>query len=165
MVGSVSKRLSVIFLLLRIEGEWLFLAPPPFANIRFFFGFPIYFERKNTIIFITADYFVFMCNNWRVTKVICFFCFCLSSPSIFPLNRNHGDFKRSQKKGERLTKSRSPLFCWECVEHCGGLSYHNLACCTLTVVHDVFNDIYASIGWTLSAEGCTTDGEVEALND
>ena len=98
----MSKRLSVIFLLLRIEGEWLFLAPPPFANIRFFFGFPIYFERKNTIIFITADYFVFMCNNWRVTKVICFFCFCLSSPSIFPLNRNHGDFKRSQKKGERL---------------------------------------------------------------
>ena len=110
MVGSVSKRLSVIFLLLRIEGEWLFLAPPLFANIRFFFGFPIYFEMKNTIIFITADYFVFMCNNWRVSKVICFFCFCLSSPSIFPLNRNHGDFKRSQKKGERLTKSRSPLF-------------------------------------------------------
>ena len=72
--------------------------------------------------------------------------------------------KRSQKKGERLTKSRSPLFCWECVEH-GGLSYHNLACCTLTVVHDVFNDIYASIGWTLSAESCTTNGEVEALND
>ena len=115
----MSKRLSVIFLLLRIEGEWLFLAPPPFANIRFFFGFPIYFERKNTIIFITADYFVFMCNNWRVSKVICFFCFSLSSPSIFPLNRNHGDFKRSQKNGERLLVSRSPLFCWECVEHCG----------------------------------------------
>ena len=83
---------------------------------------------------------------------------------------SHSDFfhtsliPRSQKKGERLTKSRSPLFCWECVEH-GGLSYHNLACCTLTVVHDVFNDIYASIGWTLSAESCTTNGEVEALND
>ena len=102
MMGSVSKRLSLIFLLLRIEGEWLFLAPPPFANIGFFFGFPIYFERKNTIIFITADYFVFMCNNWRVSKVICFLCFCLSSPSIFPLNRNHGDFKRAQKNGERL---------------------------------------------------------------
>lgn len=109
MVGSVSKRLSVIFSLLRIEGEWLFLAPPPFANIRFFFGFPIYFERKNTIIFITADYFVFMCNNWRVTKVICFFCFCLSSPSIFPLNRNHGDFKRSQKKWGAAFGGAAPL--------------------------------------------------------
>ena len=59
----MSKRLSVIFLLLRIEGEWLFLAPPLFANIRFFFGFPIYFERKNTIIFISADYFVFMAGS------------------------------------------------------------------------------------------------------
>ena len=74
--------------------------------------------------------------------------------------------KRAQKNGERrLVEPLPSLFCWECVEHCGGLSYHNLACCTLTVVHDVFNDIYASIGWTLSAESCTTDGEVEALND
>lgn len=71
----------------------------------------------------------------------------------------------AKKMGSGFWWSRSPLVCWECVEHCGGLSYHNLACCTLTVVHDVFNDIYASIGWTLSAEGCTTDGEVEALND